>query len=445
VSKKGRHASAVSGALKRPFDEQVKFFRGKLGNLVPTERWDDMKAGAHDRGFMVAGATKADLLTDLVAAVDRTISEGKSIGAFRKDWRTIVERRGWHGWTGEGTKHGELWRTRVIYNANMSTSYAAGRYQQLRDGGYDLWIYKHSGSQEPRPQHLDWNGLTLPKDHPYWKTHGPKNGWGCECYVVGARSERGAKRLGGDPGKQLPEGWDAIDPKTGAPVGIDKGWDYQPGRRAAAIQGIAEKLGKFDPQLQDMAIAMAEKTNASWPHQVATAYMRGVPAPARDALAIAYRGLPSVATDTRLYAQRILEGRTQLEIPEARTLGLATADDVARIAASRGVEVAGYDYMLDRSAVHKIAKGHGDDESEAPRGQRPVVAADFARLGQVLNGHNVYIGAPRIGSGVAKRTGHPLIEVAHAFGREEYVTIWEVRSGRKRLALQTMWVVRHRE
>lgn len=29
----------------------------------------------------------------------------------------------------------------------------------------------------------------------------------------------------GDP----PQGWEAIDPKTGEPVGIDKGFDYAPG------------------------------------------------------------------------------------------------------------------------------------------------------------------------------------------------------------------------
>lgn len=300
MSKKG-HASAVSGVLKRPFDEQVKFFRGKMGNLVPTERWDDMKRGAHDTGFMVAGATKADLLADLAAAVDRTISEGKSIQAFRQDFRTIVERRGWHGWTGEGTAAGEAWRTRVIYTTNMSTSYAAGRYQQLRDGGFDFWIYKHSGAREPRQQHLAWNGMTLPKDHPFWKTHGPKNGWGCECYVVGARSERGARRLGGEPGKQLPEGWDAIDPKTGAPVGIDKGWDYQPGRRANAVRGIAEKLGQVDPGL----IRQLYLKTATLPAQLGARMADSWPDFVRPALASEFGGFVDRVMDERVSRGRI--------------------------------------------------------------------------------------------------------------------------------------------
>lgn len=434
------HASVLSGALKRPFDEQVKFFRGKLGRLVPTERWDDMQRGAHDRGFMVAGATKADLLVDLAAAVDRTLAEGKSIEAFRKDFRSIVERRGWHGWTGEGTRHGELWRTRTIYTTNMSTAYAAARYEQLREGGFDTWIYKHSGAREPRPQHLAWDGLTLPVDHPFWRTHAPKNGWGCECYVVGARSERGARRLGGDPAKQLPADWDAKDPKTGAPVGIDKGWDYQPGRRANAVRGIAEQLAPWDSKLQDMALAMGEKANAAWPHDVTTAYMRGVPDGTRDALAIAYRALPSVANDTRLYAQRILEGRTHLEIPETRTLGLVTGETARRLARD-GLDVGGYDFILDRSAVGKIARDHGAGQPERARGQRPVVAADYARLPAIINDQE----AIRVSAAPARRTGLPVVEIRKRFGREEMVTLWEARSGRQRLALKTMWVIEHRE
>ena len=82
---------AVSGVLRQPFAEQVAFFRGKLGNLVPTERWTDMLRGAHDRGFMVAGAQSADLLAGFAAAVEKTQSQGGSLDAFRKDFASLVD------------------------------------------------------------------------------------------------------------------------------------------------------------------------------------------------------------------------------------------------------------------------------------------------------------------------------------------------------------------
>lgn len=216
--------------FKRPFDEQVAFFRGKLGNLVPTATWRDLLRDQHDRGFMVAGAAKADLLADLAGAVDKAITEGETIQAFRARFRDIVRTHGWHGWTGEGTKAGEAWRTRVIYETNLATSYSAGRLAQLKQGEYPYWMYKHSDAvQRPRPQHLAWDGLVLPSDHDFWKTHFPPNGWGCKCRVVGVRSPRQARRLGGDPDKDLPAGWDDRDAKGRLP-GIDEGWDYQPGR-----------------------------------------------------------------------------------------------------------------------------------------------------------------------------------------------------------------------
>ncbi|MGT4071588.1 UNVERIFIED_CONTAM: F protein, partial [Aeromonas hydrophila] len=57
-----------------PFEEAIAFFRQKLD--MPSERWADVWRDAHNRAFIVAGATKTDLLADLRGAVDKAISEG---------------------------------------------------------------------------------------------------------------------------------------------------------------------------------------------------------------------------------------------------------------------------------------------------------------------------------------------------------------------------------
>lgn len=224
---------SVRATFRRPFAEQVAAFRLRLGNLVPTTRWDDIRQAQHDRAFMVAGATKADLLADLGTAVDRAITEGRGFEAFKADFRDLVERHGWHGWTGEGTKAGENWRMRTIYRTNMRVSYMAGRHAQLREGNFRYWVYRHGGSLEPRLHHLSWDGVILRSDHPFWATHYPPNGWGCSCRVFGARTMAGAERRGGIPGKALSPGWDKIDGKTGALPGVGKGWDYAPGASVA--------------------------------------------------------------------------------------------------------------------------------------------------------------------------------------------------------------------
>ncbi|MBK9441405.1 MAG: virion morphogenesis protein [Comamonadaceae bacterium] len=238
-------ASAMDGA-RQQFQEQIDFFRKKLN--LPTERWNDIESAAHDRAFIVAGAQKADLLADLRAAVDKSIA-GQSIGDFRKQFAAAVAKS---GWTGEGTTAGRAWRTRVIYQTNIATSYAAGRWAQLHDPELlavrPFWRYIHSDSVlHPRAQHKAWGdaGLTLRHDHPFWLTHFPPNGWGCHCYVQAVRGPKAGDRT------EPPDGWDTVDAKTGAPPGIDKGWAYAPGANArASLQSLVDaKLAKLSPEL----------------------------------------------------------------------------------------------------------------------------------------------------------------------------------------------------
>lgn len=220
----------IEAVFKKPFAEQVTFFRGKLGNLIPTESWLDVQKSAHDTGFMVAGAAKADLLADLAGAVDEAIIQGTGIGAFRANFDKIVEK---HGWSYRGEYN---WRTRTIYRTNMASSYSAGRLVQLKSGNFPLWMYRHSDSvARPRPLHVSWDGLTMPPDDPWWQTHYPQNGWGCECYVIGV-TRATAERLGGRIESAPDDGFEL----DGRPKGIDKGWDYQPG--ATAINQLRKDI-----------------------------------------------------------------------------------------------------------------------------------------------------------------------------------------------------------
>ena len=173
--------SVAYGSL--PFKEQIAFFRRKRNVL--TERWTDLWLAQHDHGFMVAGANRIDLLIDLRAAIDRAIADGTGLPAFRADFDKIVAKYGWD-YTG-----GRNWRTRVIYETNLRTSYAAGRYAQLQSlkRVMPYWRYRHSDAvMHPRPLHLSWNNLVLLADDSWWLTHFGPNGWGCQCTVEHSNS-----------------------------------------------------------------------------------------------------------------------------------------------------------------------------------------------------------------------------------------------------------------
>lgn len=240
----------LAGTFRKPFAEQVAAFRIRLGNRLPTQAWDDLRRDMHDTAFVVAGAQQADLLADLGDAVRKSIEDGTTFETFKKDFRAIVEKRGWHGWTGEGSLRGEEWRMRTIYRTNLRTSYMSGRYAQLQAGNFRYWIYKHSGAAHPRLDHMSWDGLAFSPDDPFWDTHYPPNGWGCGCKVRGANSARSVERVGGDLTKPRPDDWNTLDPRTGAPPGIDKLWDYAPGQSVSnAVSVIAGKLDAYPAQI----------------------------------------------------------------------------------------------------------------------------------------------------------------------------------------------------
>lgn len=410
--------SAPSGVFRRPFREQVAYFRQKLGRLIPTKRWDDVTGAAHDTGFMVAGAQKADLLADLAAAVDRAIAEGKSLDAFRKDFSAAVERHDWHGWTGEETKAGRAWRTRTIYKTNSYVAYAAGRFAQLTAENWKFWIYQHGGSDDPRHEHLHvFHGLMLPPDHPFWKKFYPPSDWGCSCFVLGANTLTQAKRLGGDPDKVLPDGWDTPDPATGEPDGIGKGWGYAPG---ASVAGPVS--------------AMAEKVR-HWDYQIGKAFFDELPPAAADAIAEAYRRLPSVADDARRYARRALGDGGEAVVQPSWTLGrITTAQaDVVNTIAPAG-NVVGYDYSLAPSDIMHVARRHGNAWSELKQGQLAVKADDYSLLPSIVSSPD------RVEDGGRSDIGEQLVRYVKRIGDSVYVAVFAIRKGRRTLGLKTLYV-----
>lgn len=175
----------ITGSF-RSFPEARTYFERKLN--LPTARWDELWQAQHAQAFTVAGATKADLLEDLRKAVQAAIGEGETIADFRARFDEIVAKHGWTGWTGSETPARKAWRTSVIYHTNLRTSYQAGRWETLK--GFPYLKYIHNTVGNPRQQHLQWNGLVLRADDPWWKTNYPPNGWGCRCTVTGVSAAR---------------------------------------------------------------------------------------------------------------------------------------------------------------------------------------------------------------------------------------------------------------
>jgi len=268
-----------------PFKEAIAYLKQKVD--LPTRSWTDLWEGMHARAFVVAGAMRDELLADLHQAVTQALADGTTARDFRARFEAIVARHGWTGWTGEGTTKGRRWRARVIYDTNLRSARAAGRWQQVQRLKERRPYLRYTAvlDSATRPQHRDWHGTILPVDHPFWQTHYPPNGWYCRCQVVQLSdadlARRGlavtkapevkmvAKEIKGRGKVETPEG---IDPGFGHNAGIAAGvepeltamerhgpWEAlqpgtsAPGADAGALDALPTRAVPLEGRLHDVA------------------------------------------------------------------------------------------------------------------------------------------------------------------------------------------------
>lgn len=213
--------SETASAINLPFIEAIEFFRQKIN--LPTKSWLDIQGAAHSHSFSVAGAASESLLNDLRKEVEKAIAEGTTIEEFRKNFDDIVIKRGWD-YRGERN-----WRTRVIFETNLRTAYAAGRYAQMTLPetleSFPFWQYQHSGALHPRLDHLSWDGKTWRANNPIWSKIYPPNGFGCGCFVIPLSQSDLARQ--GKSGQDVTPNLDQLADGT---RGVDQSFEYNPGQ-----------------------------------------------------------------------------------------------------------------------------------------------------------------------------------------------------------------------
>lgn len=228
-----------------PPEEAIQWFREKGYRLGYD--WRDTWGTQHARAFTVAKAMQLDILADIREHVDRALVEGTTLEQFKKDLRPLLQAKGWWGEreevdpvTGETkvVQLGSARRLRIIYETNLRQAHSAGRWQRIerlkKSRPYLRYITRSPGPNR-RPEHQGWRDTVLPVDHPWWDTHMPMNGWGCECSVQ-QLSERDVRRLGLSVAESAPDDGERTwtNQRTGetarVPGGISPGFDYNPGK-----------------------------------------------------------------------------------------------------------------------------------------------------------------------------------------------------------------------
>ncbi len=161
-----------------PFEKAIAHFKEKLA--IPSDRWDVIWNEIGDYAFAIAGVARADILNDIHSEVLKALEDGTTLQQFKKDFDSVVIKRGWA--EGEGFS---AWRKELLFSQNLRTAYAAGRYQQMSDPSVTAtrkaWVWKHRDSKNPRPAHLALHNKVFSFDDPFWETGFPPCGFGCRC------------------------------------------------------------------------------------------------------------------------------------------------------------------------------------------------------------------------------------------------------------------------
>lgn len=241
-----------------PFSEAIDFYKSKI--KLPSSGWTDLWQEQHSHAFVVAGATTDSLVEDFYNAIAKAKETG-GYAEFQKAFPEIVKK---HGWAHNGSPG---WRSKIIYDTNVTQSYNAGREKQMQAVKHlrPYGQYRHTSIEHPRLEHKAWNGLILPLDDPWWNTHTPQNGWGCKCKKY-SLSRVEAKREWEKSGKSGPDDAPPIEweekvvGKTGSnprtvqvPKGIDPGFAYNPGKAWLEPHTVPPLQG-YDAVLKDRGV-----------------------------------------------------------------------------------------------------------------------------------------------------------------------------------------------
>ena len=267
--------------LKKAFymepEEIVDYFKSK--GLKTSYNWHEVYEEAHAKAFTVAKMTDMDLLKDTHDMLTKAIKEGWSAGHFQKEASELFKKKGWDGLrevknpnTGE-TETVELGtprRIKNIFQSNINSAYAAGRYkQQLEDVDIAPYFqYMCTLDERTRPEHRAMHGKVFRYDDPIWSTLYPPNGWGCRCFVR-SLTENEVKKLGvtveksGIESKEINTDGDGQKPAYSFKLGTkdytlqaDDGWGCNIGAHAWNLDVLAySKIEKLPQELKDNFIS----------------------------------------------------------------------------------------------------------------------------------------------------------------------------------------------
>ncbi|HFE9691065.1 TPA: phage minor head protein [Acinetobacter baumannii] len=192
--------------------------------------WHETLDNAHSKAFTVAKIARMDLLQDIRQSLITAMEKGQTLEQWKASITPTLQEKGWWGKktviNPEGREQevqlGSPRRLRTIYDTNMQSAFAAGRYKAMLSGAEarPYWEWRHITISNPRKQHVALNGRLFRFDDPFWNVAYPPSEWGCKCRVIArsAREVEGKEILSGEGNESDIYERVGVDRSTGADV-----------------------------------------------------------------------------------------------------------------------------------------------------------------------------------------------------------------------------------
>ncbi|MCX7007497.1 MAG: phage minor head protein, partial [Kiritimatiellaeota bacterium] len=165
------------------------------------------------QAFFSARVASANIVQGLRTEVEAVARGDYNYAEARGRLTTFLARQG-YGIPDVGTKADQdltnLASTRrldLILRQNVAMAHAVGQREVAENPAVmeDLPCYEYlpSGAQHPRTEHMQFYGLILPKNDPFWATHYPPWEFGCDCAIGQTDAPPNAKTSGFKPGAPM--------------------------------------------------------------------------------------------------------------------------------------------------------------------------------------------------------------------------------------------------
>jgi SPP1 gp7 family putative phage head morphogenesis protein len=159
------------------FDEAVRAFRKRVP--MPDWQWDALTQAEREFAFKVSGVAQADLVTEAWEAIDRALTEGTTLEAFKLEVGGQLEA----AWG-----RADPARLETIFRTNTQSAYNGGRHEILSHPevkkARPFWRFDGAADARQCDDCDPLDGVILPADDPFWHTHQPPLHHQCRCVIT---------------------------------------------------------------------------------------------------------------------------------------------------------------------------------------------------------------------------------------------------------------------